>query len=126
MGAASGQRNPPRAKETNPVACVCLGWRRNAIANRETNAVAISGLVGRHFWRYAQHVVPDDDLLRAAAQRLRTACELHEAGVALVRARFMRSHPTESASQTEQRVVAWLRAAPLPLHEFARVRHVAE
>jgi hypothetical protein len=46
------------------------------------------------------------------AERLRAACELSDAAVELVRARFTREHPDESAEAIERRVDAWRTTRP--------------
>lgn len=71
-----------------------------------------------------------DDLPRAsdsltAGERLRLACELSDAAVALVRARLHREHPEETDEAIEGRVRAWQATRPGAEHGDAVGRHVA-
>ena len=47
-----------------------------------------------------------------AAAKLRTALDLHEAGVLMMRENLRRQFPSESADQIEERLVAWLHTRP--------------
>jgi hypothetical protein len=47
-----------------------------------------------------------------AAARLRTAFELFEAGVALMRQNLRRAHPNAAEEEIERRLRAWLRERP--------------
>lgn len=47
-----------------------------------------------------------------AAQRLRTALDLFEAGVALMRQSFRRRYPEESEPEIRARVGRWLQTRP--------------
>ena len=49
---------------------------------------------------------------KVLVQRLRTAFQLHDEGVALMRQNLRRRHPDESDEQIEQRLQAWLRERP--------------
>jgi hypothetical protein len=44
---------------------------------------------------------------RGLADRLRAACALHDLSLALMRQRFRREFPTESAAEIEGRLLAW-------------------
>jgi len=46
------------------------------------------------------------------AQRLRTAFDLFEAGLSMMRARFRRSRPNASPAEIESMVSAWLLQQP--------------
>ena len=48
----------------------------------------------------------------AAAQRLVEACEMHDAGVAMVTARLRREHPDADSLQIRSMVQAWLDDRP--------------
>ena len=47
-----------------------------------------------------------------AAERLRTALDLHETGVAMMRQNLRRAHPEASSSEIDRLLQAWLRERP--------------
>jgi hypothetical protein len=49
---------------------------------------------------------------RAAAERMRLAFDLHEAGVSIMRARLRREHPHEDDTEIDARLKAWLHTRP--------------
>ncbi len=53
---------------------------------------------------------------RGAAARLRTALDLHEAGVQMMRQRLRREHPNDSADQLRARLGRWLHDRPGARH----------
>ena len=59
-----------------------------------------------------------------AAERFRTALELFEAGIALMRQNLRRRHPHERAEQIEARLTAWVQAPPGAEHGDAEGRPV--
>jgi hypothetical protein len=58
--------------------------------------------------------------LEAAAERLRIALELQEAGIDMQRCRLRREHPSASAAEVEAMLVGWLlhRPGDPPFREF--------
>lgn len=49
---------------------------------------------------------------KAAAERLRTALDLHDAGVALMRQNLRREFPEASEDEIDRRLGAWLQHRP--------------
>jgi hypothetical protein len=56
--------------------------------------------------------VTPPDRRRVVAERLRTACDLWEAGVALQRQRLHREHPGASTAEIDTLVRRWLQTRP--------------
>jgi hypothetical protein len=54
----------------------------------------------------------DPDEARAAAERVRQAFDLFEAGVSMKRAQLRRQHPGASSEAIERMVADWLRTRP--------------
>jgi hypothetical protein len=61
----------------------------------------------RNFVRYNRHMAPTPE-----ARRLRTAFELFEAGLRMMKARYRRSHPHASPAEIESMLSAWLLQRP--------------
>lgn len=59
-----------------------------------------------------------------AAEGLRTALALHDAGVEMMRLRLARKHPDADPDEVERRLCAWLRERPGAEHGDAEGRPV--
>jgi hypothetical protein len=55
-------------------------------------------------------IVPERQL--SVGDKIRLACELHEAGINMMRCNLKRSFPDESAAEIENRLIDWLGTRP--------------